>query len=87
MKKIIKISKFPWLLGTSEDFRWSVTEGDKPIIANFIQWLVHYLMLLSTEDKDIAKTFSKVIQMLESPTTLLKPRILLKILYKSIKSP
>ncbi len=86
MKKIIEISKFPWILGTSEDFRWRDTKGYKPIVTNFIQWLIHYLMLLSTEDKDIARTFSKVIHMLEEPTTLLKPKIFLKILYKSIRS-
>ncbi|RMF28625.1 MAG: hypothetical protein D6752_07345 [Candidatus Nitrosothermus koennekii] len=86
MKEIVKVSNFPWLLGTSEDFRWSATEGEKPIITKFIQWLVHYLMLLSTEDKEIAYRFARVIQMLDTPTSLLKPRILFKILYKSIIS-
>lgn len=83
-KKILKVSKFPWLLGTSEDLRFELTEGCKPnIITNFLQWFIHSLMLLSTKDREVAEKFAKSIQMVEEPSILLKPQILLKVLLKT----
>lgn len=29
IKKVSKINTLPWLLGTSEDFRWHTTEGNQ----------------------------------------------------------
>ena len=57
-KRIAKVNAFPWLLGTSEDFRWSTTQGNKPsLFIRFMQKYSYQVMLLAPESRVATKLF------------------------------
>lgn len=69
--KVAKINKLPWLLGTSEDFRWPSTEGTKPdLITRYIQTYSNRVLLLTPKSKIASKSFLEVLHMLKSPLIL-----------------
>lgn len=85
-KKISKINTLPWLLGTSEDFRWSSTEGIRPnILTRYILKYSHRVLLLTPKSKIAAKSFFEVMHMLKSPLILFHPLILVHILIATLK--
>jgi flavin-dependent dehydrogenase len=85
-KKISKINTLPWLLGTSEDFRWPSTEGIKPdIFTRYIQKYSHRVLLLTPKSKIAAKSFFEVMHMLRSPLILFHPFILIRIVIEILK--
>ena len=85
-KKVSKINKLLWLLGTSEDFRWSTTEGTKPgIITRYIQKYSNRVLLLTPKSKIASKSFFEVMHMLRSPLILFHPLILLNVLIETLK--
>jgi flavin-dependent dehydrogenase len=85
-KKISKINTLPWLLGTSEDFRWPSTEGIKPdIFTRYIQKYSHRVLLLTPKSKIAAKSFFEVMHMLRSPLILFHPLILIHIVIETLK--
>jgi flavin-dependent dehydrogenase len=86
-KKISKINTLPWLLGTSEDFRWPSTEGIRPnIIARCIQEYSHRVLLLTPKSKIATKSFFEVMHMMKSPLILFHPLILVHSLIETLKS-
>jgi flavin-dependent dehydrogenase len=85
-KKISKINNLPWLLGTSEDFRWPLTEGIRPrIFTQYMQKYTHRMLLLTSKSKIAAKSFIEVMYMMRSPLILFHPLISLHILIDTLK--
>ncbi|CAN5830513.1 hypothetical protein BH23THE1_BH23THE1_22300 [soil metagenome] len=85
-KKVSKINTLPWLLGISEDFRWSTTEGTKPdLITQCIQKYSHRVLLLTPKSKIATKSFFEVMHMMRSPLIHFHPLISLHILIEIIK--
>lgn len=85
-RKISKINSLPWLLGTSEDFRWPSTEGIKPdIFTRYIQKYSHRVLLLTPKSKIATKSFFEVMHMLRSPLILFHPLILIHIVIETLK--
>jgi flavin-dependent dehydrogenase len=85
-KKVSKINNLPWLLGTSEDFRWPTTEGIKPgFITRCIQKYSHRVLLLTPKSKIATKSFLEVMHMLRAPLILFHPFILIHVLIESLK--
>jgi len=66
----------PWLMATSEDFRYPATDGRRPALPTR---LVHRYFGLVLEgaarDPKITKAFSDVVNLLEPPQSLLRPAI------------
>jgi hypothetical protein len=85
-KKVSKINTVPWLLGTSEDFRWPTTKGTKPdLITRCIQKYSHRVMLLTPKSKIATKSFFEVMHMLRSPLILFHPLISFHVLIETLK--
>jgi flavin-dependent dehydrogenase len=85
-KRIARANSFPWLLGTSEDFRWSITEGDNPnLLVRFMQRYSYHVMLLATESRIATKSFFETMHMSKSPLVLFRPEIVLWLIWKIIK--
>ncbi len=85
-KKVSKINNLPWLLGTSEDFRWPSTEGIRPrIFTQYMQKYSHRVLLLTPKSKIAAKSFFEVMHMMRSPLILFHPIISLHILIETLK--
>ena len=85
-KKVSKINKLPWLLGTSEDFRWSTTEGTRPdLVTRLLQKYFHRVMLLTPKSKIAAKSFFEIMHMIRSPLFVFHPLILFHVLLETLK--
>jgi len=80
-KKLAKATAASWLLATGEDFRVRGVEGGK---ATFATRATHRymdrLLALSLQDLGVRQTFLEVFHMLEAPTALFAPSIVLKVL-------
>lgn len=78
-KLLAKQNQNAWMSATSEDFRYSLTEGEKPSPAiKLIHGYMGRVQRLSATDYETAKTFYQVLHMIEKPTALFKPRIFFK---------
>ncbi len=85
-KKVSKINMLPWLLGTSEDFRWSTTEGIRPdLITRLLQKYFHRVMLLTPKSKIATKSFFEIMHMIRSPLIVFHPLILFHVLIDTFK--
>jgi 2-polyprenyl-6-methoxyphenol hydroxylase-like FAD-dependent oxidoreductase len=81
-QEIAKVVKVPWLLATSEDFRYPETEGKRPTLMRLLNWYVGKLHVLVSSYPVATIRFYEVLHMLKPPTTLFEPRILFAVLFK-----
>lgn len=87
-KELGKVVAGPWQLATGEDMRWSKTEGAKKANAP-TQLIQNYftLMLKATlKNTALTQAFYKVQQMIEPPTSLLRPGIVWQVLRTTMAS-
>jgi 2-polyprenyl-6-methoxyphenol hydroxylase-like FAD-dependent oxidoreductase len=74
----------PWLLATSEDFRYRTTVGERPsALVRSMHGYVLRLQQLTTEDPLICRTFLDVAHLLRPPRALFSPAILARALRPS----
>ncbi|MBV1931804.1 MAG: hypothetical protein KUG71_08805 [Porticoccaceae bacterium] len=66
---------------TVEDFRYPQTRGDRPKGFAVAKWLNSKFFALSATDPEFAVAFSKVFHLMEPPSSVLKPKYLLKALF------
>ena len=84
-RKVAKVNSFPWLLGTSEDLRWPISEGPRPnLLTKIMQKYVNDVMLLGPESEIATRSFFAMLHLLRSPLVLFHPLIILHILYKKL---
>jgi hypothetical protein len=72
----------PWLLGTSEDLRYTETEGKRIFGLSIIQWYVGRVFALSAVDPFVNKCFYELLTMIKAPIIVAHPRILWNVLFK-----
>lgn len=84
-KQLAKVLKTPWLMATSDDFRWETTEGGKPDkITRFMHKYMDEVILLSVHQPQVYKVFAEVIHMMKQPTALFAPGIIFGVLKQMI---
>ncbi|MBO0793042.1 MAG: hypothetical protein J2P36_19130, partial [Ktedonobacteraceae bacterium] len=76
-RALAKLLEDPWLLATSEDFRYPEVEGKRPFGLGLLQGYTRRVFHLTAIDPFATKTFYEVLNMLKPPTALFHPRILL----------
>ncbi|QRK07224.1 hypothetical protein JQX13_45490 [Archangium violaceum] len=69
-----------WTLATLGDLSIPEVKGKRPPGFGLIHWYVDRLQTLTNYDEGAMKTFTRVQHMLESPTALFSPRMLMKVL-------
>ena len=80
-KKLAKVNSVPWMMATSDDFRWSTTEGGKPdLMTRFMHKYLDRVMWLAGENPEVYKAFAEVLHLIKPPTTLFYPGILARAL-------
>jgi 2-polyprenyl-6-methoxyphenol hydroxylase-like FAD-dependent oxidoreductase len=80
-RELAQMLKDPWLMATSEDFRWDETEGEKPsLMTRFMHRYMDQVAKLALFDEEVYQTFVEVIHMLRSPSSLMHPKIALRVL-------
>jgi hypothetical protein len=79
-KKAAQIIFTPWLMGTSEDFRYPGTEGEKAFFLPIMQWYSLQVFELSASDKEVYHAFRDAMSLLAGPEVLFKPTVAWKVL-------
>ncbi len=81
-KKVARVVWIPWLLATSEDFRYPETDGHRPPGMRLLNWYSGRVHELSGSHLLTTLRFYEVLHMLRSPLVLFSPRILFAVLFK-----
>ncbi|MDM9380181.1 FAD-dependent monooxygenase [Chlorogloeopsis sp. ULAP01] len=85
-KQLARVLETPWMMATSEDFRWETTEGGKPdIITRLMHRYMDQVILQAVNDPKVYRKFAEVIHMVKPPSVLFAPDILVKVLAQIIK--
>ncbi|WP_414622194.1 FAD-dependent oxidoreductase [Calothrix sp. CCY 0018] len=85
-KELAKVLKAPWLMATSDDFRWETTEGGKPDkITQFMHKYMDEVIILAVHKPQVYKVFAEVMHMIKKPTALFAPGIIFGVLKQMIK--
>ena len=82
-KRAAKIVDTPWQLAVGEDFRFPQTTGPKPGGVDFINRYVAQVHRASLLDAEVCRAFLKVMNLLEPPSSLMMPRMMLRVLRAS----
>lgn len=69
-----------WQMATGEDFRYPEVEGKRPAGTSFLHAYVEWVHRASQVDPVVHVAFLKVMNMLETPTSLMAPAIALRVL-------
>jgi 2-polyprenyl-6-methoxyphenol hydroxylase-like FAD-dependent oxidoreductase len=75
-KAIAKAMTIPWMLTTSEDFRYPEVEGTRIFGLSILQKYTEHVSRLTARDPFAAEIFYRVLNMTASPAALFHPRIL-----------
>lgn len=84
-KEIARAAELPWLLSTSEDFRYPQTEGYRMPGLGILQWYTVRAHHATRYNERVTKRFWEVLHMLKHPFSLFAPDVLFSILFA--KSP
>jgi len=80
-----RIVEFPWLLITTEDFRYPQTVGKRPPGVDFINWYTRKVHELTVNDPAVLLTLLRVMQMEQHPMTLYRPSVLFKVMALALR--
>lgn len=79
-KRLLEVISLPWQAATSEDMRWPSTTGAEPnpdpaagLMQNYMAQVLH----TTTKNPVVTEAFYKVMNMLEPPTSLFRPNVVL----------
>jgi 2-polyprenyl-6-methoxyphenol hydroxylase-like FAD-dependent oxidoreductase len=72
--------KTVWSMSTSEDFRFPTTEGVAPFTTRLAHRYLDAVLKAATRDQSVTRTIARVLQLLDPPTDLFRPRVLLQAL-------
>lgn len=81
-KAVAKVVNAPWLLATSEDFRYPQTQGKRPPGTKLINCYMGRVHELIASDRRATFHFYEVLNMLKPPLALFDPYILFAALFK-----
>ena len=79
-KALAKVVDVPWLMATSEDFRYPETAGHRPAGTRLLNWYTGRLHRLAGSNARATLRFYEVLHMLNPPTVLFAPRLLFAVL-------
>jgi 2-polyprenyl-6-methoxyphenol hydroxylase-like FAD-dependent oxidoreductase len=77
-KRFARIVAFPWAAATGDDFRIPTTIGARTPGLRWMHGYMDRVFALATRDRAIATQLTRVLNLVDSPGTLFKPRILWK---------
>ncbi len=80
-KQLSKVNTAPWLIATGDDFRWSTTVGGQPnLMIRLMHWYLDQVMLTACSRASVYEAFLKVLHLLQPPTALFQPGVLVPVL-------
>jgi 2-polyprenyl-6-methoxyphenol hydroxylase-like FAD-dependent oxidoreductase len=85
-QRLAKVNKTPWLLATSEDYRYRETDGGVPsLMTRFMHRYMNYVLQLTTRDVAVRSALLHVFSMLTPPSTLFRGGVWLRVLREATK--
>lgn len=85
-KKISRVIDTPWLMVTSESFRWPQTQGKRFFGVGILQWYTGRVMKLSETNAGVYRGFLELMHLLKGPLVLFRPSVLFPVI-KSVIFP
>ena len=80
-KRLAGAVSTPWLLATSEDFRFPTTQGGRPgITMKLMHRYIDRVITVGTVDNVVLDTFIGVVHLVQPPSALFRPSILARVL-------
>lgn len=79
-KVAAQVVDIPWQLAVGEDFRYPETEGKKPFGADLLNAYVTKVHQATHHDTMVYAAFLRVMNLMDTPTSLFHPRILWRVL-------
>jgi 2-polyprenyl-6-methoxyphenol hydroxylase-like FAD-dependent oxidoreductase len=83
-QQVSQVIDIPWMMATSEDFRFPQTQGKRPLGTRFLQWYSAQLMELCSTNPTVLIRFLEVLNLLKKNTVLFHPYIVLQVLKWSL---
>jgi len=80
LARAARIAGGAWSLASAQDLRWRETRGRRPFGFALQSWLTRKIGQMAQHDEDVALRFGRVIQLVDPPSALVRPSILLKAL-------
>ncbi len=85
-KRLAKVIQAPWLMATSEDYRYLETDGAAPGRATrFMHWYMDQVLQLATRIVPVRKVLLEAFSMLTPPSTLFQPHVFFRVLLHVLK--
>lgn len=80
-KQLAEVLQTPWMMATSDDYRWHGVEGDPPSpMMRVMHLYMNEVLELSTSRPDIWRTFLEVAHMMKPPSVLFQPKVAFSVL-------
>jgi 2-polyprenyl-6-methoxyphenol hydroxylase-like FAD-dependent oxidoreductase len=80
-ERLAKVNAAPWMLATSEDYRYRETDGGSPSLrTRFMHRYMDQVLKLSTFDANVRRVLLEAFGMLVEPSALLRPGIALRVI-------
>jgi 2-polyprenyl-6-methoxyphenol hydroxylase-like FAD-dependent oxidoreductase len=84
-QRLTEVNSAPWMLATSEDYRYRGTEGGMPDwTTRLMHRYIDQVLVLATKSVHVRKLFLEVQQMLRSPVTLFQVGVILRMLRRML---
>ena len=85
-KRLAKVNETPWMLATSEDYRYrEITGGSPSLRTKFMHRYMDHVIELSTRSVAVRNVLLRAFNMLIPPTALFRPRVLFRVLLEVLK--
>jgi 2-polyprenyl-6-methoxyphenol hydroxylase-like FAD-dependent oxidoreductase len=79
-QRVGKLLEVPWSMSISGDLRFPEVVGKRALGSGLTNWYGDQVQRIANYDDEVLRTFVRVMHMLESPTALFSPRMILKVL-------
>ncbi len=85
-KKQVQLTQGAWLMSTGEDMRFPLVEGQLPgMQERFFHRYTDKMLSAMAYDTVVAHAFYQVLNLLATPTALMRPDIVLRVLWHSVR--
>lgn len=82
-RKLAQVIEVPWMMATGEDLRYPGTVGGQPSLRDrIVQRYFEALFRIMPRNPDVIDAFFQVMNLLQPPAVLFRPRIIIKVLLR-----
>jgi hypothetical protein len=74
------VTAIPWMLVTTEDFRYREAVGKRPFGVGIVQWYIAHVSRVAAHDSRVVAEFLKVLHFMQTPAGLFKPYVLVRVI-------